>query len=90
MLRPSASSANRIALLVIRTQNVPTYVSANGSSTSAVAISAMPIHAARGFFFRSRRECMAAQARSDTRSPSNPDGRKMSTVMRTMNANTSW
>ena len=30
------------------------------------------------------------QARSDTRSPSNPDGRKTSTAISTRNANTSW
>ena len=30
------------------------------------------------------------QARSETRSPSNPDGRKINTAISTRNANTSW
>src|SRR6516164_6863827 len=42
MLRPSDKSTYRIARLVIRTHAVPMPVSANGSTTSAIAIRTTP------------------------------------------------
>ena len=43
----------------MRTQNVPMPVSTNGSATSAIPMSANPIHAVHGRCFRSRIGCMA-------------------------------
>src|SRR4051812_9437634 len=50
MLRPSESSTNRIARLVMRTQAVPMAASANGKTTSATPMSARPTHALPGRF----------------------------------------
>src|SRR4030095_16135106 len=60
MLRPSASRTNRMARLVMRTHAVPMPANAKGSTASATAINAMPIHAPCGCFFGSRRACMPA------------------------------
>src|SRR5471032_1954501 len=53
MFRPRESSTKRIARFVIRTHAVPAIASTNGNAISAAAISAMAIHLAAGFFFRS-------------------------------------
>src|SRR5258706_15916428 len=53
MLSPSDRNTNRIARFVIRTHAVPIVASANGSTTSTTAISAMPPHTAFGLPFRS-------------------------------------
>src|ERR1700704_160739 len=58
MLRPSESSTNRMARLVMRTQAVPIPARTNGSTASATAISAIPIQAPRGCFFGSSSLCM--------------------------------
>ncbi len=91
MLRPSAKKQYRIARLVIRTHAVPTPASAHGSSASATATTATPAQTRAGCRCVSKNVRIGGlQARSETRSPSSPDGRKISTVIRTTNANTSW
>ena len=76
----------------MRTHAVPMPASTNGSTTSATAIErdARP-SAPRGCFFAVEELLHGGPyARSLTRSPSSPDGRKMSTAISTRNANTSW
>src|SRR5258708_23479344 len=53
MLRPSDRNTNRMARFVMRTHAVPIVASANGSTSSTTAISAMPPQTAFGLLFRS-------------------------------------
>ena len=76
----------------MRTQAVPIPASANGSSDERDADQrdARPTRRADTSSGRRTAASAASYARSLTRSPRSPDGRKTSTAIRTRNANTSW